>query len=1040
MSNDYSSMYEGVGGYLLRTPLLPISYRDAILPTEDIYSSVIQEAILVGSASLSASEQRLRSGSLPDKEHSRVLAAARRYTSRMSTRPTPFGLFAAVSMGAFADKTSIVLCRPTRNYKKSEPPMTWQMTQIQRAERVPQVLTALRFTSNPLAVRAGSRVYLPFTDLYCGPDAFHPGSVRHSPLLLEILSLTREGASYSHLLDELQHVWPNIDEPRLQSALLDLLERGLLVSDLHLGPTATYADLSNLLRSFPLTEDIRECLSTVDRLIAAYDASPVGQGNVPFHDLTQALNTPSKSKDRPKRTEIVGVTMGSRPQYSVLNRNIVARASRAAEILLRVNPTTKELPHLVTYREAILERYGQGAEVPILELLDGLLGLGAPATYLHPAPSRKWRVTPTRYPKRDNELIRLATTALRDGCVEVQLSSSQLAELETDRDWRDAIPHSLDLYFSIAAANAQDIDCGNYDLIVGPSAGNNGGGSSLARFHRLLAPKVSEFMTAIANHDQSLDPRFVHVDLAIIAQSSSQGAVSARPALRDAELALGVNHSPGTAVGIDPRDLRVRVHGGRLLIRNSRSGEFLRFFTNTRFNVLHAPNIIRFLWEVSLEGQTRIVPFDWGEAKAFPFLPRVRVGNIVLSPSRWNVVKGAVGESLVSWLCQWNAPKELLLTEGDNRLPIDLGNDHDVAYVERELERRSEIVLEESFISVERSWIEDEDGKLYASEFVTPLVLNSAYSTVSKPGIARTMPPIQGSSQCHLLPGGDCVFMKMYSNNVLHNELLSFYLAPLFAKIRELDMDLVPFFVRYADDDGHIRVRILGSAEILRHKVLPLVFETAHSAVQSQLAFRIAFDTYDREVDRYGGISTISIAEQVFAADSEFALTALRTGVPSSISERRVLATAVNYVYLMSWSQCFSWSHGDLRELLDAYTIDVGKESRLRMNRKFRDIRPTVMRFVQNYPAPLESLGDRMGLALSSLESSLRPLFREFHQAHESEGLACMPQELVMSMMHMSNNRLFGIDHQFEHEALYMTMKTIDSIEVLARNGIRHEF
>ena len=90
------------------------------------------------------------------------------------------------------------------------------------------------------------------------------------------------------------------------------------------------------------------------------------------------------------------------------------------------------------------------------------------------------------------------------------------------------------------------------------------------------------------------------------------------------------------------------------------------------------------------------------------------------------------------------------------------------------------------------------------------------------------------------------------------------------------------FFIRYADPDPHLRLRFHGQPDRLAGKLLPEVFAWAGALLSRGLCSRLCLDTYDREVERYGGPAAMSLAESVFGADSRFTVEALRlsrTGV-----------------------------------------------------------------------------------------------------------------------------------------------------------------
>jgi thiopeptide-type bacteriocin biosynthesis protein len=83
------------------------------------------------------------------------------------------------------------------------------------------------------------------------------------------------------------------------------------------------------------------------------------------------------------------------------------------------------------------------------------------------------------------------------------------------------------------------------------------------------------------------------------------------------------------------------------------------------------------------------------------------------------------------------------------------------------------------------------------------------------------------------------------------------------------------FFIRYGDPEWHLRVRFHGDPARLQAGVLARL----HAALEPLLAdgriWRVQLDTYEREVERYGGPEGIGLAERLFQVDSEAVLAIL---------------------------------------------------------------------------------------------------------------------------------------------------------------------
>jgi thiopeptide-type bacteriocin biosynthesis protein len=75
-------------------------------------------------------------------------------------------------------------------------------------------------------------------------------------------------------------------------------------------------------------------------------------------------------------------------------------------------------------------------------------------------------------------------------------------------------------------------------------------------------------------------------------------------------------------------------------------------------------------------------------------------------------------------------------------------------------------------------------------------------------------------------------------------------------------------FLRYADPEQHLRWRIHGDPATLANRVWPAIHQATEEWLQRGQVWRVQLDTYDREVERYGGAEAMGHAESIFYQDS----------------------------------------------------------------------------------------------------------------------------------------------------------------------------
>ena len=151
------TLYEPLDFAVVRAPLLPVDTLDAHASGDkdlrDALSSEARAALAVASRTFSDALAKDGAGSLRPRTESTL----RRYLIRMSTRPTPLGLFAAVGLANWGERTDIELTAGQR-LRRTRPDAAWLMAFVDRAESDPQIRRHLHIRANPLALTRAGRI------------------------------------------------------------------------------------------------------------------------------------------------------------------------------------------------------------------------------------------------------------------------------------------------------------------------------------------------------------------------------------------------------------------------------------------------------------------------------------------------------------------------------------------------------------------------------------------------------------------------------------------------------------------------------------------------------------------------------------------------------------------------------------------------------------------------------------------------------------------------------------------------------------------
>jgi thiopeptide-type bacteriocin biosynthesis protein len=155
-------------------------------------------------------------------------------------------------------------------------------------------------------------------------------------------------------------------------------------------------------------------------------------------------------------------------------------------------------------------------------------------------------------------------------------------------------------------------------------------------------------------------------------------------------------------------------------------------------------------------------------------------------------------------------------------------------------------------------------------EIVVPFVQTKApqrdaQPAVAVPVVARSFPP-----------GSEWLYAKLYTGVVTADRVLLDAIAPLAEAAVASGAADRWFFIRYADPREHLRVRFHGAPARLREDVLPTLLAIGSSQLAAGGVWKVQLDTYEREIERYGGPAGIELAEQLFCADSDAVVEILR--------------------------------------------------------------------------------------------------------------------------------------------------------------------
>jgi len=238
------------------------------------------------------------------------------------------------------------------------------------------------------------------------------------------------------------------------------------------------------------------------------------------------------------------------------------------------------------------------------------------------------------------------------------------------------------------------------------------------------------------------------------------------------------------------------------------------------------------------------------------------------------------------------------------------------------------------------------------------------------------------------------------------------------------------FFIRYGDPDWHLRLRLHGPRARLAGEVLPALHAALEPGLGDGRLWRIQLDTYEREVERYGGPEGILLAEEAFHADSEAALEILSLLDGDSGSEARWRLTLWGIDRMLDdfgFDPAGKLSFARHRKESFAQEFRLDKAKRIRLGNRFRKERSALETLfaadakrdgvVHELEPGLAALRARSG-ALHGIAERMRALVA-------SRRMTISMENMVVSLTHMRANRLLRSAHRAQEAVLYDFLERI---------------
>ncbi|MFD2573227.1 lantibiotic dehydratase [Spirosoma soli] len=1027
-----SQLYRFHSQLVLRTPYLPFT-PDAL--TEQSLRAALaepwfQDALYLASPTLFRTALEWRDGVVLDaKKQAKLIASLVKYYSRMMSRCTPFGLFAACSLVDWSDTPTGIQFSKSGFQRHTRFDMHFLCALAQHLATLPLLKMNLLYYPNSSYYRVGDEIrYAEY--LYVeGKRSHRISAVTASHHLDRILAAAVKGATYEQLTQTILD--DDVTPDEAAQFLDDILAAQLLVNELEPAITGddflaqlivTVEKINNLDAKGELN-GLCQFLQNVQTKLARLD-DPSTDQIATYRQIQEQLAALQLPFDEAKLLQTDLFRYPDEQTVSV-DAQWQNQLIDALHLLRRIAPKN-ETDNLKSFAQRFYDRY-EDQEVPLLQALDVETGIG----YLDQGTSND--ITPLiddialpsgRDPleyglpwnKTQNWLHTKLLEASQQQAYTVDITDADFGEFPA-ADLSD-LPASLAAMFRLV-----DTEAGTKHVLLEGFSGSSAV-NLLGRFAHGHAG-ICHVAQSVATEEQRLNPDVLFAEI-IHLPESRVGNILLHPPFRPVEIPYLAKSSRPVEDQLDLRDLFISVRGNEVMLRSKRLGKQIIPRLSTAHNYSYrALPVYQFLCDLQNQGKRPGLSFNWGAmARHHSFLPRVTYKSVILLPASWQLAKddfapllaSDVSEAIIrQWQETWRMPRFVVLADGDNELLVDWQNPLSIRALVDAVKNRSTIILAEFLYENQQATVQDHANTPHTNQFIAPLVRTEPAYTLPSERLTNS-----SGVQRLFSVGSEWLYFKLYCGVKSADQILLDVVRPVTEQLLSAGLIDKWFFIRYTDPKPHLRFRLHLSNPLQIGDVIRCVRSYLEPFEQTGVIWKTQLDTYVRELERYG-MENIVLSETLFYYDSTAVLDFLERTWGDDREQLRWLwgIRAVDDL-LRTFGLDLTQRHRLMLDLKTGFAQEfrVDQSGKQQLDQKYRTNRPLISQWL-NREQDLVQPTYELLTVLYQKHDALAPLVGQLLANQETGQLKLPLSSLLASYVHMLLNRLIPSNQRLHELLIY---------------------
>lgn len=621
--------------------------------------------------------------------------------------------------------------------------------------------------------------------------------------------------------------------------------------------------------------------------------------------------------------------------------------------------------------------------------------------------------------KLDEVLDRLLLDQQRDRQRSISLDLHQVQQIKhavgASSDRKPIEPDS----FSVIAAPVRD-ELGNERYYLKYLKGHQTG----SHFVRYLSSD-SELRSRVENMVEQETARFDGVVLAELLHQADKdpiNAVTPQLGMHQACIPVSVLNACRDVLSIELSDLSVYYSEGRFRLRSKKlNREVLPVLTNLHTSRIDSNTIYQFLSEIHAQYGFYELSWKWGSLQR-SFVPRVEMGGLILVPAIWRMGSKILQELRAAQddhaaaeriLKELGIPASFEYLANDSAIYVNVKEKRSFASFLHEIQGRDLIAIREFF---EPSLTKSPEGR-FVSDVIVPFTRTERrssrpdeyfFSAVAKKPAAK--------SKTVFPPGSEWTYLKVYIESAQYPAFVVESLSPLSSKFKSNW-----FFLPYRDPEFHVRIRARSSSDKRLLSFIRQQFDAGNCS-------RFSIETYEREIERYGGLVGCELFEKYSTVDSSVSIQLQQLLMSSDLSHHQfwLMSAFCKTLYLF---KSFGLTTGELQKLRNSVLKNVLPNQQQRSGKRaLEQIKAYYLGAHVEKPKTFSKIEE---LCADSIQEQ-RKTISQILSAVKNGRIGVTKESYCRSLIHLSLIRLdLELDQSFE------PLVIASACEVLLRGGLK---